>query len=282
VSVEPFVFCVGGVQLTVAEPVPVSVTAIENAGSGTLVRPSVTEITMFEVVPICEREGVPDSLPFEVLNVAHEGRFWMLNVSVSPLGSLAVGVNEYAVPATVDVRGVPLIVGAPLFDARTVTVKAGSDAVTRPSLTLITMFGNVPTFAAVGVPVSRPVDVLKLIHDGRFEIEKPSVLPSGSDAVGRKLYAVPTVAVAGGVPEIVGGRLVVLPPLVDVEIVNAGSDAVERPSVTEITMLRQVPAVLGTPSMRPEYWLKMIHEGLFAIVNFNFGVSGSVAVGVKR
>jgi hypothetical protein len=97
---------------------------------------------MFEDVPSCESVGVPESLPFEVLNVAQEGRFWMLNVSASPLGSLAVGVNAYAAPATMDVGGVPLIVGAPvppLPEARTVSVKAGSEAVLRPSLTLITM-----------------------------------------------------------------------------------------------------------------------------------------------
>jgi hypothetical protein len=37
----------------------------------------------------------------------------------------------------------------------------------------------------------------------------PSVSPSGSDAVGLKLYAVPTFAEVLGVPEIVGARFVV-------------------------------------------------------------------------
>jgi hypothetical protein len=120
------------------------------------------------------------------------------------------------------------------------------------------------------------VDVLKLIHEGRFEIEKVSVLPSGSDAVGRNLYAVPTVAVVLGVPEIVGGRFV--------EIVNAGSEAEEVPSVTLIRMFDQVPATLGTPSMRPEYLLNVIHAGLFTMLNRSalLAVSGSLAVGVKR
>jgi hypothetical protein len=45
-------------------------------------------------VPICELEGVPERRPVEVLNVAHVGLFEMLNVSLSPFASLAVGVNE--------------------------------------------------------------------------------------------------------------------------------------------------------------------------------------------
>jgi hypothetical protein len=37
--------------------------------------------------------GVPDSLPVVVLNVAHEGLFVMLKVSVSPSESAATGVK---------------------------------------------------------------------------------------------------------------------------------------------------------------------------------------------
>jgi hypothetical protein len=97
------------------------------------------------------------------------------------------------------------------------------------------------------VPDSWPVDVLKLAHAGRFWIEKPSVLPSGSDAVGRKLYALPTVADVDGAPEITGARFPVLP----VEIWNAGSDALAAPSVTVILMFDQVPAVWGAPVNLP-------------------------------
>ena len=39
-------FIVGGVQLTVAEPVATATTAMPNAGSAVLVRPSLTLITM--------------------------------------------------------------------------------------------------------------------------------------------------------------------------------------------------------------------------------------------
>ena len=75
----------------------------------------------------------------------------------------------------IDVVGVPLIRGAvvvePEPEVRTVSVKAGSEAVARPSLTVMTMFENVPTLPDAGVPDSVPFDVLKLIHEGRFEIE---------------------------------------------------------------------------------------------------------------
>ena len=88
--------------------------------------------------------GVPDSLPVDVLNVAQEGRFWMLNVSLSPLGSLAVGVKLYAAPVRTEVGGVPLITGGELppppdVDDCTLIENAGSEAVAVPSLTLITM-----------------------------------------------------------------------------------------------------------------------------------------------
>lgn len=64
---------------------------------------------------ICELEGVPERRPVEVLNVAQVGLLEMLNVSLSPFASLAVGVNEYAVPTRAEVAGVPEIVGA-LFE----------------------------------------------------------------------------------------------------------------------------------------------------------------------
>jgi hypothetical protein len=132
-----------------------------NAGSETVVRPSLTRITMFEYVPTCEAVGVPLKRPFDVLKVAQDGRFEMLNVSRSPLGSLAVGVNEYALPTRTDVAGDPEIVGAlveggggVVVGVPAVIVNAGSRAVVLPSVTLIWMLDQRP--AEVGRPLSVP------------------------------------------------------------------------------------------------------------------------------
>ena len=63
---------------------------------------------------------------------------------------------------------------------------AGNTALDVPSVTLITMFEYVPTFAAAGVPLNWPVLVLKLAHEGLLLIENVSVLPLGSVVVGVK------------------------------------------------------------------------------------------------
>ena len=60
--------------------------------------PSDTEMMMFENVATSASAGVPDSRPVDVLNVAQAGRFWMLNVSVLPSGSLALGWNDTPQP----------------------------------------------------------------------------------------------------------------------------------------------------------------------------------------
>ncbi len=52
-------------------------------------------MTIFVCSPACAPVGVPDRRPVVGEKVAHAGRFWMLNVSTSPSGSLAAGVNEY-------------------------------------------------------------------------------------------------------------------------------------------------------------------------------------------
>ena len=107
------------------------------------------------------------------------------------------------------VDGEPEIVGGggALGGAETVMVNGLSDALAKPSLTLITMFGKLPIFAVVGVPASWPVAVLKLAHAGSPEIAKVSVCPLGPLAVGVKLYATPATSVVAAVPEIVGRYL---------------------------------------------------------------------------
>jgi hypothetical protein len=103
---------------------------------------------------------------------------------VSLFGSLAVGVKLYAEPTATEVAGEPLITGGELVVVVDVTVRVNDarDAVRDPSDTVILMPDVVP--AALGVPLSFPVPVLNVAHEGLFEMENLSVLPSGSFAVG--------------------------------------------------------------------------------------------------
>ena len=56
-----------------------------------------------------------------MLNAAQAGLFAMENDMLRPAGSLAVGVNEYAVPAVTLVAGVPEMVGGSGAETLTVT-----------------------------------------------------------------------------------------------------------------------------------------------------------------
>ena len=47
-------------------------------------------MTTFEYVPTLFEVGVPDSRPVTVLNVAHDGRFWIVNAIELPSGSDAL------------------------------------------------------------------------------------------------------------------------------------------------------------------------------------------------
>ena len=91
-------FVVGGVHVSVAEPVATACTVKLNAASDALASPSLTLMTMPLVVPTCCAAGVPDSRPVAVSNDAQAGGFAMLNVNGSPSASLAVGVKTYCVP----------------------------------------------------------------------------------------------------------------------------------------------------------------------------------------
>ena len=85
------------------------------------------------------------------------------------------------------VGGVPEIVGGWFGTALTTIENAASCALPPcPSLTAMPMFANVPMFAAVGVPWSRPVVALNVAQPGRFVMLKVSVPPSASLAVGVK------------------------------------------------------------------------------------------------
>ena len=68
----------------------------------------------------------------------------------------------------------------------TLIENAGSDFVAMPSLTLMTMFEYDPIWDEDGVPVRLPVELLNVAQPGFLAILYVSLLPSGSDAVGRK------------------------------------------------------------------------------------------------
>ena len=118
--------------------------------------------------------------------------------------------------------------------------------------------------------------MLKVAHAGLLAIVKVSVCPSGSEAVGVKLYACPAVAVVGGVPLITGGRFA------DVTwMLKTASETCAAPSDTEIEIFDVVPtcAVVGVPERRPVDELNEAQAGRLAIANVSVWPSGSDAVG---
>jgi hypothetical protein len=209
-----------------------ALTTIVNGASCALTCPSLTLIVTFANVPTLLTVGVPCSRPVLAVNVAQVGRFAMLYVKVSPSASAPVGVNENCVPTVAAVGGVPEIVGARFGAALTTIVNGASCALACPSLTLIVTFANVPALLAVGVPCSRPVLAVNVAQVGRFAMLYVSVSPSASAPVGVNENCVPTVAVVGGAPEIVGAAFDA-----DTVIANAGSGVDAVPSLTLMTML---------------------------------------------
>src|SRR5487761_197834 len=147
---------------------------------------------MLEYEPTFELLGVPLSWPVEVLNVAQLGMLVIENISVLPLGSVVVGVNWYFCPAVTLAAGEPEIVGEPEVALEvTLTENAAKEALLVPSLTEMPIFEYVPTFELLGVPLSWPVEVLKVSLLGMLVIEKVSVPPLGSVVVGVNVYFCP-------------------------------------------------------------------------------------------
>jgi hypothetical protein len=175
------------------------------------------------------------------------------------------------------VAGVPEIVGATFGTAATVIANEGSDAVARPSFTLMTMPDVVPTFAVDGVPLNRPVDVLNVAQVGMPWMLNVSGSLSASVAVGWNAYAWPAVTLLAGVPVMVGavlgGALTV--------IANEGNDVVALPSLTRMTMPDVVPtfAVVGVPLKRPVVVLNEAHAGLLWMLNVSGSLFASLAAG---
>ena len=104
------------------------------------------------------------------------------------------------------VGGVHDNVAEPVATACTVMLKAASDVLVSPSLTLMTMPLVVPTCCAAGAPDSRPVAVSKDAQTGGFAMLNVNGSASGSLAVGAKTYCVPGVIAVFGAPLIVGAR----------------------------------------------------------------------------
>src|SRR5688572_860387 len=109
-------------------------------------------------------------------------------------------------PSVFCVGGVHETTAVPFDWPTTLSVNGARLALTRPSLTVIVMFEYEPTLPAAGVPVIAPLVLLNVAQAGRFVTLNASVLPSGSDADGVKVYDWPTVAPVPGVPPMTGGR----------------------------------------------------------------------------
>lgn len=91
-----------------------------------------------------------------------------------------------ALPSVLVVGAVQASVALPV-SALTVIVNGDSDALDLPSLTVMVTPAKLPTLLLVGVPLNRPVAVLKLAQTGLLTMLKPSASPLASAAVGLKL-----------------------------------------------------------------------------------------------
>lgn len=89
-------------------------------------------------------------------------------------------------PTVALVEGVPEMTGARfvVVAALTVIENAAKLADRLPSDAVMTMPEVVPTCELLGVPLKRPVVLLKLAHVGLFVMENASVSPFESRAVG--------------------------------------------------------------------------------------------------
>jgi hypothetical protein len=87
------------------------------------------------------------------------------------------------------VAGVPEITGAS-FTFITVIEKTAKDAVSFDvSITLIAISSKDPTSLLLGIPVSPPVEILKLAQEGLFSILKVRLSFSASLTVGVNEYS---------------------------------------------------------------------------------------------
>ena len=136
--------------------------------------------------------------------------------------------------------------------------------------------------AAVGVPASVPVVASNEAQDGLLAMLKLSLLPSGSDAVGRKEYFVPATTPGAGVPPMVGARLAASGQ--STRRTNGSRDADALPSVTLILTRLEVPTSpsLGVPARVPVRESNVAQAGLPLTWNVSRSSFASNASGVNR
>ncbi len=122
------------------------------------------------------------------------------------------------------------MVGARLATLTTM-LKAGSDALSLPSLAVMTIPMYSPAAVVPGVPDNRPVVASNVAQVGLLPMLNVSLSLSASEAVGVKAYDCPATTDVAGEPEIVGARFGTLTAML-----KAGSDVLSLPSLTEMTM----------------------------------------------
>jgi len=174
--------------------------------------------------------------------------------------------------------GVPLITGAVLL-LITVILNVGKDALSVPSLVLITIPVVVPTSLGDGVPDNIPVVALNVVQLGALTIVNVKLSLSTSLAIGAKKYAPLSNTDVAGVPLMVGALL-----LFWTVKLKPGNDVLTVPSLTLITIPVVIPTSLpvGVPDKTPVLVLNVAQLGALTIVNVKLSLSTSFATGVNR
>jgi hypothetical protein len=96
-----------------------------------------------------------------------------------------------------------------------------------------------------------------------FVMLNVNVWPSGSEAVGVKLYAWPTFTDDGGVPPMTGARFAAGVTAME----KAARETFAVPSDAAIVMAEWVPVADGMPLSLPVVVLKVAQAGLFVMLN---------------
>jgi len=164
--------------------------------------------------------GVPDRVavlaPAVCETDSHDGQVVheMVHESLESLSSSeVVMLYEYAASSVPVVVPVLEMLGASLVLATTIVNVSVTEAV--PSLAVMTTLLS-PTLASSGVPVSTPVEAVKVAQDGTVVPVRVTVSPeSASEVVTVYVYAVSSVAAVTAVLVIVGASLALATAIVN-------------------------------------------------------------------